>query len=95
MRVQHLRAGRAWPLCKDKVGRFEYAHPQHPEQVTCKACLRKMAAASKKKVVTPVVHLVKTFVALKGKTFCGIYSENITAYPDKATCENCKKNEAI
>lgn len=38
--VKHLfTPGRAWPICKDHVGRFEYAHS--PELVTCKACIKK------------------------------------------------------
>lgn len=42
--VLHLYIhGRAWPPCKDRVGRFYYA--DKPELVTCRACLKKYRLA--------------------------------------------------
>lgn len=36
-------------------------------------------------------HWVNRFVARVGKTFCGVSSNNLTAYPEKASCLRCRK----
>ena len=38
-----------------------------------------------------MIHLVERFVGCLGWTVCGIYSENVTAYREMATCGRCKR----